>query len=198
MAECHPVAFQWVVEAKARGATVIHIDPRFTRTSALASTHVASRVGGDIVLIGALVNHVLSGGHEFREYVTSYTNAADILPEDFSDTEESDGLFSGYDPVTRTYDNASWQPTGERDLTLTHPRCVFQVLRRHFARYTPELVERVCGIGPADFAKIADALVRCSGRDKTTAWVYAVGWTQHSTGVQHIRTASILDRKSVV
>ncbi len=192
MAECHPVAFQWVVEAKARGATVIHIDPRFTRTSALADTHVASRVGGDIVLIGALVNHVLSGGHEFREYVTSYTNAADILPEEFSDTEESDGLFSGYDPVTRTYDNASWQPTGERDLTLTHPRCVFQVLTRHFARYTPELVERVCGIGPADFAKIADVLVRCSGRDKTTAWVYAVGWTQHTTGVQHIRSAAIL------
>jgi formate dehydrogenase major subunit len=192
MAECHPVAFQWVVEAKARGATVIHIDPRFTRTSALASMHVASRVGGDIVLIGALVNHVLSGGHEFGEYVTSYTNAADILPEEFSDTEESDGLFSGYDPITRIYDNASWQPTGERDLTLTHPRCVFQVLRRHFARYTPELVERVCGIGAADFAKIADALVRCSGRDKTTAWVYAVGWTQHTTGVQHIRSAAIL------
>jgi formate dehydrogenase major subunit len=192
MAECHPVAFQWVVEAKASGATVIHIDPRFTRTSALADKHVASRVGGDIVLIGALVNHVLSGEHDFREYVTAYTNAADILPEDFSDTEDSDGLFSGYDPVTRTYDNASWQPTGERDLTLTHPRCIFQVLKRHFARYTPELVERVCGIGPADFAQLADALIRSSGRDKTTAWVYAVGWTQHTTGVQHIRSAAIL------
>ena len=93
MAECHPVAFQWVVEAKARGATVIHIDPRFTRTSALASTHVASRVGGDIVLIGALVNHVLSGGHEFREYVTSYTNAADILPEDFTTPRSPTGCF---------------------------------------------------------------------------------------------------------
>jgi formate dehydrogenase major subunit len=192
MAECHPVAFQWVVEAKQRGATVIHIDPRFTRTSALATRHLANRAGGDIVLLGALVNHVLSGGHEFREYVAAYTNAADVLPEDFADAEDSGGLFSGYDPVTRSYDNASWQPTGERDLTLTHPRCVFQVLKRHFARYTPEMVERVCGISRADFGYLADTLVRCSGRERTTAWVYAVGWTQHTTGVQHIRTAAIL------
>jgi formate dehydrogenase major subunit len=192
MAECHPVAFQWVVEAKQRGATVIHVDPRFTRTSAFASMHVPTRAGGDIVFLGALINHVLSGGHEFREYVTAYTNAADILPEEFSDAEDGGGLFSGFDPETRTYDNATWQPTGERDPTLTHPRCVFQVLKRHFARYDAEMVEQVCGIRPADFARIASTLVAASGREKTTAWVYAVGWTQHSTGVQHIRTASIL------
>ena len=192
MAECHPVAFQWVIEAKARGATVIHVDPRFTRTSAHADLHVPTRAGGDIVFLGALINHVLSGGHEFREYVAAFTNAPDILPADYVDAEDGDGLFSGYDPKTRTYDNATWQPTGERDETLTHPRCVFQVLKRHFARYTPELVDQVCGIDPADFARIASTLVAASGRDKTTAWVYAVGWTQHSTGVQHIRTASIL------
>ena len=110
--------------------------------------HVPTRAGGDIVFLGALINHVLSGGHEFREYVRAYTNAADILPEDFTDAEDGGGLFSGYDPETRTYDNASWQPTGERDETLTHPRCVFQVLKRHFARYTPELAEQVCGIRP--------------------------------------------------
>jgi formate dehydrogenase major subunit len=192
MAECHPVAFQWVIEAKARGATVIHVDPRFTRTSAHADMHVATRAGGDIVFLGALINHVLSGGHEFREYVTAYTNAADILPEEYVDAEDGDGLFSGFDPKTRTYDNATWQPTGERDLSLTHPRSVFQILKRHFARYTPQLVDQVCGITPADFERIAATLVAASGREKTTAWVYAVGWTQHSTGVQHIRTASIL------
>jgi formate dehydrogenase major subunit len=192
MAECHPVAFQWVIEAKNRGAKIIHIDPRFTRTSALANVHVPSRAGGDIVLLGALVNYVLQGGHEFREYVAAYTNAADILPADFEDTEDCDGLFSGYDPDTRTYDNATWQPTGERDLTLTNPRCVFQVLRRHFARYDADLVQRVCGVEAADFTALAETLVRCSGRERTTAWVYAVGWTQHTTGVQHIRTASIL------
>jgi formate dehydrogenase major subunit len=192
MAECHPVAFQWVVEARKAGATVIHVDPRFTRTSAHADMHVPTRAGGDIVFLGALINHVLSGGHEFREYVTAYTNAAEVLPESFTDAEDGGGLFSGYDPQTSSYDNSSWQPTGERDETLAHPRCVFQVLKRHFARYGPEMVEQVCGIKPADFAKIAATLVAASGRDKTTAWVYAVGWTQHSTGVQHIRTASIL------
>jgi formate dehydrogenase major subunit len=192
MAECHPVAFQWVIEAKKRGATIIHVDPRFTRTSALASMHVPTRAGGDIVFLGALINYVLSGGHEFTEYVAAYTNASAILPEDFTDAENNDGLFSGYDPKTRTYDNSTWKPTGEHDPTLQHPRCVFQVLKRHFSRYTPELVEQVCGITPDDFAKIAQALVAASGREKTTAWVYAVGWTQHSTGVQHIRTCSIL------
>ena len=192
MAECHPVAFQWVVDAKRRGATIIHVDPRFTRTSALADLHVPNRVGGDVVFLGALINHVLSGGHEFREYVTAYTNAADILPEDYIDAEDGEGLFSGYDPDTRTYDNSSWKPTGERDLTLAHPRCVFQVLKRHFARYTPQLVERVCGISAADFGRVAGLLVANSGRERTTAWVYAVGWTQHTTGVQHIRTAAIL------
>ena len=192
MAECHPVAFQWVVEAKRRGATIIHVDPRFTRTSALADFHVPNRVGGDVVFLGALINHVLSGGHEFREYVTAYTNAADILPEEYVDAEDGAGLFSGYDPATRSYDNATWRPTGERDLTLTHPRCVFQVLKRHFARYTPERVQQAGGIAPADFGRIAATLVECSGRERTTAWVYAVGWTQHTTGVQHIRTAAIL------
>jgi formate dehydrogenase major subunit len=192
MAECHPVAFQWVIEAKKRGAKLIHIDPRFTRTSALADMHVPSRAGGDIVLLGALVNYVLGGGHDFREYVTAYTNAADVLPPDFQDTEDNDGLFSGYDPVSRTYDNSSWQPTGERDLTLAHPRCVFQVLKRHFARYDEDMVQRVCGISPADFRQLAQLLVAASGREMTMAWVYAVGWTQHTTGVQHIRSAAIL------
>ena len=133
-------------------------------------THVASRVGGDIVLIGALVNHVLSGGHEFREYVTSYTNAADILPEDFSDTEESDGLFSGYDPITRTYDNASWQPTGERDLTLTHPRCVFQVLTRH----SPGT--------PRSWWNGSAASARPTSESLPTSWFGAAGGTRPRPG----------------
>jgi formate dehydrogenase major subunit len=192
MAECHPVAFGWVVEAKQRGATVIHLDPRFTRTSALATHHIPVRAGADITLLGALVNHVLAGGHEFRDYVASYTNAADILPDGFTDTEDGAGLFSGYDPATRRYDTATWQPTGKRDPTLTDPQCVFQVLKRHFARYTPEMVEQACGVSRADFETLARALTANSGRERTTAWVYAVGWTQHTTGVQHIRTAAIL------
>src|SRR3954468_22554432 len=108
MAEAHPVGFQWVMEAKARGARIFHIDPRFTRTSAVAHKHVPIRAGSDIVLLGALVNHVLSGGHDFREYVLNYTNASSVLSEDFRGTEDLDGLFSGFDEDGREYDPTSW------------------------------------------------------------------------------------------
>jgi formate dehydrogenase major subunit len=224
MAECHPVAFQWVVEARERGAKVIHVDPRFTRTSALADLHVPLRAGTDIVFLGALVNHVLENERYFREYVVRYTNAATLIDERFTDTEDLDGLFSGFDPERGTYDDTTWQyagggdsehaegehesdtgqqhgalgsPTGhqrppQRDETLQHPRCVFQVLRRHFRRYTPELVEQVCGVPAATFLQVAELLCDNSGRERTTSFAYAVGWTQHSVGAQYIRTAAIL------
>ena len=180
MAECHPVGFQWVMEAKARGATIIHVDPRFTRTSAVADLHVPIRAGSDIAFLGGLVNYVLTDGREFHDYVVAYTNAPVILREDFQDTEDLDGLFSGFDPEHAHYDATTGSTraprrvrrrparhgstrqaserrrargtrpgrrdvraaTPERDETLQHPRCVFQVLKRHFARYTPEMVER--------------------------------------------------------
>src|SRR5690242_16242307 len=108
MAECHPVGFQWVMEAKSRGATVIHVDPRFTRTSALADQHVTLRAGSDLAFLGGLINYVLQHGREFREYVVAYTNAPAILREDFRDTEDLDGLFSGYDPESRSYEHQTW------------------------------------------------------------------------------------------
>jgi formate dehydrogenase major subunit len=224
MAECHPVAFQWVVEAKARGAKVIHVDPRFTRTSALADLHVPLRAGSDIVFLGAIINYVLEHERYFKEYVVRYTNASAIIDERFQDTEDADGLFSGWDPEQGAYDNSSWQYAGtddaphakgehesetgqhhggigapldeahapQTDPTLRHPRCVFQLLRRHFRRYTPELVEEVCGVPQEQFLKVAETLCQNSGRERTTGFVYAVGWTQHSVGAQSIRTAAIL------
>jgi formate dehydrogenase major subunit len=259
MAECHPVGFQWVVEAKKRGATVIHVDPRFTRTSALADYHVPLRAGSDIAFLGGLINYVLRNDLDFREYVVAYTNAAAILREDFQDTEELDGLFSGFDPDKKHYDETTWQYEGttvvasagqrspdlpggsalrveetgdagagdnrdaaddgtddepdsvkaadqsqgaqgsadihgkpQRDETLQHPRCVFQVLKRHYARYTPEMVADVCGIEPEVFLKVAEAVTKNSNRERTTAWVYSVGWTPHTVGVQYIRAASVL------
>lgn len=226
MAEAHPVGFQWVMEAKERGAKIIHVDPRFTRTSALAHQHVPIRVGTDIVFLGAIINHVLSNELDFREYVLAYTNAATIVSDDYLDTEDLDGLFSGFDPETRTYDTSSWQYAGRegegpeeedkaaerataspmqhethgiqvsgnppRDETLQHPRCVYQILKRHYARYTPELVEEVCGVPRELFQQVADAWVASSGRERTTALVYSVGWTQHSVGAQYIRTGAIL------
>jgi formate dehydrogenase major subunit len=192
MAEAHPVGFQWVMEAKLKGATVIHVDPRFTRTSANATFHVAIRPGTDIAFLGGIVNHILENERDFREYVVAYTNAAQLVSEDFRDTEDLDGLFSGWDAERGAYDPTSWRLTGERDETLRHPRCVYQVLRRHFARYTPELVERVCGVTPRDLLRVAEALCGSSGRERTSAVVYSVGWTQHTVGVQNVRAAAIL------
>jgi formate dehydrogenase major subunit len=228
MAECHPVGFQWVMEARERGATIIHVDPRFTRTSAVADEHVPLRVGTDIAFLGGLINHVLQGDHWFREYVEAYTNASTIVDEGYEDSEDLDGVFVGWDEESKTYDPSHWGYEGmepqaaagergqasqarggershgahgaglehgeppETDPTLQHPRCVFQVLKRHFARYTPEYVEAECGISRAQFARVADAVVRNSGRERTTAWVYSVGWTHHTTGTQYIRAASIL------
>ncbi len=259
MAECHPVGFQWVVEAKARGAKVIHVDPRFTRTSALADEHVPLRAGTDIALLGGLINYVLQNELDFREYVVAYTNASSIVGEDFLDTEDLGGLFSGFDEEGRHYDPASWafegtsadtgagdssdhrddgesdgiagdsdpsgqnasgsrsessasgkrdrdrgaahetgshgptyEGTAQTDPTLQHPRSVYQVLKRHFARYTPEMVEDVCGVGQDQFLRLAQAITENSGRERTTAFAYAVGWTHHTVGVQYIRTASIL------
>ncbi|WP_392839068.1 TIGR03557 family F420-dependent LLM class oxidoreductase [Streptomyces sp. LN500] len=111
-AEAHPVGFQWVMEAKERGARIIHVDPRFMRTSALADLHVPIRAGSDIAFLGAVINHVLTEEKDFREYVLAYTNAASIISEDFQDTEDLDGVFSGLDPDKHHYDPRSWQYEG--------------------------------------------------------------------------------------
>src|SRR5438045_857699 len=178
MAEAHPVGFQWVMEAKARGATVIHVDPRFTRTSAVADIHVPIRAGTDIAFLGGLVNYVLTNDRDFRDYVVHYTNAATLISDEYVDAEELGGVFSGYDAEAGSYDPSSWQYAGgpaapaagvreqsasygetagalggrhghrdaDRDESLQHPRCVYQILKRHFARYTPEMVTETCGI----------------------------------------------------
>jgi formate dehydrogenase major subunit len=237
MAECHPVGYQWVAEARLKGAKVIHIDPRFTRTSATADKHVPIRAGSDVVFLGALINYILSNELYFKDYVVHYTNAATLLGDGFKDTEDLDGLFSGYDEERGSYDLSSWAyksrngdadspgtiggPAAghehgenashaaagdqhgsggpplehsevERDETLQDPRTVFQVLKRHYSRYTPEMVARTCGVGVDDFNYVARAVTENSGRERTTAWVYAVGWTQHTLGAQFIRTAAII------
>src|SRR5690349_14830978 len=112
MAECHPVGFQWVMEAKARGATIIHVDPRFTRTSALADLHVPIRAGSDIAFLGGLINYVLENDAYFKEYVVAYSNAATILTEHYVDAEDNDGIFSGFDPDSGSYDFHTWMYEG--------------------------------------------------------------------------------------
>ena len=199
MAEAHPVGFRWVIKAKERGAPIIHVDPRFSRTSALADIWVPIRAGTDIAFLGGIIRHLIENDLFFREYVVHYTNASCILSDEYADPEDNgDGYFSGWNEEKRAYDTNSWLYKGgdlsrpQRDLTLQDRQCVFQKLKRHFSRYTPEMVEKVCGIPPELFHKVADALATASGPEKTAAICYAVGWTQHSKGAQIIRTAAIL------
>jgi formate dehydrogenase major subunit len=230
MAENHPVGFQWVMEARERGAEVIHVDPRFTRTSAMATKWVQIRAGSDIAFLGGVINHILSNDLYFEEYVRHYTNAPVIIDEGFRDTEDLDGLFSGWDPEKQQYDPATWQYAGmevhgaagqrelgfsargeqaghggqggglqhgeppEEDPTFEHPRCVLQLLKKHYRRYTPEFVAATCGCSVEDFQRVADTLVRNSGPERTAAFCYAVGWTQHTVGVQYIRAAAIIQQ----
>ena len=193
MAECHPVGFRWAMEAKARGATLIHVDPRFTRTSAVADIHVPIRVGSDIVFLGGIVRYILENERYFHDYVVNYTNAPVIISPEFRDTEDLDGLFSGWNQDEHRYDQSSWRYSDEpADPTLQHPRSVFQILKRHYSRYTPAMVEDACGVPERLFLRVAETLCHNSGRDRTSAFCYAVGWTQHTVGAQYIRTASII------
>ena len=255
MAECHPVAFRWVMQAKLNGAKLIHVDPRFTRTSAHADIYAPVRAGSDIAFLGGLIRYVIENEKYFKDYVVNYTNAATIINEEFKDTEDLDGVFSGLmefrgDPINgflAQYDNRSWQyarartgaqgedvsgtaqtgeqpvpsgPAGQpgspgqvqpgqpggfdplvrslvqppalRDESLQHPNCVFQIVRRHYARYTPEMVERVTGCPRDTFLKVAETIAANSGPDRTTSFCYAVAWTQHTYGVQMIGAAALL------
>ena len=227
MAEQHPVGFQWVIEAKERGAKVIHVDPRFTRTSAMADLHVPIRAGTDIAFLGGIVNYILEHDGWFREYVQHYTNGPVILKPDFLDTEDASGFFSGWNPDDSAYGIGTWgynKTSGEAtagkseqtadvsgnqahgahgmklvggeppdyDDSMQDERCILQVLRRHFQRYTPEAVADICGCAPEDLVKVARAMCENSGRERTSAIIYSVGWTQHTVGVQNIRAASIV------
>ena len=224
MAEAHPVGFRFPMMARERGAKLIHVDPHFSRTSAMCNKYVPIRTGTDIAFLGGVIRYILENDRWFKEYVLAYTNAATIINEDFRDTEDLGGVFNGLDREKRAYDPSkiAWNYAGEprvpkthtppeikaesfserighiespipqRDLTLQNPRCVLNILRRHYSRYTPEMVARICGCSQKDFLEVAEALCSNSGRERTSSIVYALGWTQHSTGVQMIRAAAIV------
>jgi formate dehydrogenase major subunit len=280
MAENHPVAFRWPMKAKVNGAKLIHVDPRFTRTSAVADIYAPIRAGSDIAFLGGIINYVINSERWNREpffktWLVHYTNAATVIHDDFKDTEDADGVFSGlmeykagvpewpYNGFLGQYENDTWQykrsdgrpggaaagsegtasaytaksgevpghggsgpgqkpapqgpksgvvadhkapagppfddlvkslvkPPAERDETLQNPRCVFQIVKRHFARYTPEMVERVTGCPKETFLKVAQTLLDNSGPERTTSFAYAVAWTQHTNGPQVIGCAALL------
>jgi formate dehydrogenase major subunit len=260
MAENHPVAFRWPMQAKVEhGAKLIHVDPRFTRTSAVADIYAPVRAGSDIAFLGGVIRHVIDSERWntdpfFRSWVVTYTNAATIIGTDYKDAEDNDGVFSGlmeykggvpewpYNGFVGQYDDKTWQyagsaagdqgrvaataqsgevpaitsgteprqpvppsgplydglvksllkPPPQRDDTLQNPRCVFQIVKKHFSRYTPEMVERTTGCPRDTFLKVADTILANSGADRTTSFAYAVAWTQHTNGPQIIGCCALL------
>src|SRR5436189_3408006 len=208
----HPCGLKWPIEAKLhRNAKMIVIDPRLTRTAVTADLFLQIRAGADLAFLGGLLNYAIANDRIAHDYLVHFTNAAFIVREGF--TLPEDGLFSGFDPATQTYDKSSWnyedagargfsraEPSGlpadvAHDVTLQHPRCVFQLLKQQYSRYTPQMVERITGIAANDFLKAADLFtsVRVGGDMKKVATIiYAVGWTQHTSGTQIIRTAAML------
>lgn len=195
-AENHPCGFRWALEARERrGAKLVTIDPRFTRTSAVADKHLQIRPGSDLAVLGGLVRHVLVNGLYHADYVKLHTNASFLVGRHF---DFRDGLFSGFDEASNRYDRSSWRyeldHNGQvrRDQSLEHPRCVFQLLKQHFSRYTPEVVARIAGCSPREFAEIADIISSTGTADRVGTVIYAMGWTQHTVGSQIIRTGAIL------
>ncbi|WP_084513702.1 formate dehydrogenase-N subunit alpha [Azovibrio restrictus] len=195
-AEAHPVGFKWAVEAKIKNnAYMMVVDPRFNRSAAVADFYAPIRAGADAAFLLGIANYLLGNDKIQHEYVKAYTNAPLIVREDFSFEE---GLFSGYDAEKRSYDRSSWayelgaDGYALRDDTLQHPRCVFNLLKKHVERYTPEMVSSICGTPKEDFLHVCEKLAATSAPDKTTSILYALGWTHHVGGSQIIRASAIV------
>jgi formate dehydrogenase major subunit/formate dehydrogenase-N alpha subunit len=195
-AEAHPVGFKWVVEAQTKNdATVVVVDPRFNRSAAVADLYAPIRAGSDTAFLLGVIRYLLENNQVQHDYVRHYTNASLIIRDDY---QFDDGLFSGYDDKKRQYDKSSWfyqldeQGNALRDETLSHPRCVWNLLKAHVDRYTPEMVNRLCGTSVADFNRICEILASTSVPDRTATILYALGWTHHSAGAQIIRAAAML------
>jgi formate dehydrogenase major subunit len=195
-AEAHPCGFKWVTEAKAHNkARLIVVDPRFTRSASVADVYAPIRTGTDMVFLGGVISYLLAKDQIQHEYVKNYTDFTFIVREDFS---FSDGLYSGYNAEKRSYDKTSWDyeigPDGyvKSDPTLAHPRCVYQLMKQQYARYTPEMVARVCGTPQEKFLQICEMIASTSAPTRAMTIMYALGWTQHSVGSQMIRHGAMV------
>jgi formate dehydrogenase-N alpha subunit len=196
-AENHPVGFKWFLEAKkTRGAKLVAVDPRFTRTAAVADLHAPIRPGTDIAFLNGIIRYAIEKKRFHEDYVKTHTNGPYLIGEKYAFSE---GLFSGFDESKGEYDKASWgyDPDAKTkaygvDPTLENPRCVFQLLKKHVDRYTPEMVERICGTPRATFEKVAEIVTSTGNAERVGTITYALGWTQHSTGVQMIRAGAVL------
>lgn len=195
-AEAHPCGFKWVTEAKAhRKAKLIVVDPRFTRSAAVSDFYAPIRAGTDIAFLGGVINYLLSHDRIHHEYVNSYTDFSFLVKDEFG---FEDGIYTGYNPEKRSYDKSTWgYQIGSdgfvvTDPTLQNPRCVYQMMKAHYSRYTPDMVSSICGTPRDDFLKICGMIAETSAPDKAMTVMYALGWTQHTQGSQMIRTAAMV------
>jgi len=196
-AENHPCGFKWAIEAKkTRGAKLVVVDPRFTRTAAVADYYAPIRSGTDITFLLGIIRYAIETKRFHEDYVKIHTNAPYVISDSYS---FNDGLFSGFDAGKAEYDKEKWAYEADEktnaykvDPTLQHPRCVFQLLKKHVDRYTPEMVEKICGTPKDKFLKVAEIVTSSGNAAKVGTILYALGWTQHSTGVQIIRAAAMM------
>ena len=195
-AEAHPCGFKWVTEAKAHNkARLIVVDPRFTRSASVADVYAPIRTGTDITFLGGVISYLLTNDKIQHEYVKSYTDFTFIVREDFSFTE---GIFSGYNAEKHNYDKSSWDyemgADGfvKTDPTLAHPRCVYQLMKKHYERYTPEMVARVCGTPKEKFLQICEMMASTATTNRAMTILYALGWTQHTVGSQNVRAGAMV------
>jgi formate dehydrogenase major subunit len=192
-AENHPVAMKWVEKAQQRGAKLISVDPRFTRTSAVADLYAPLRAGTDVALVGCLIHEALERGLVHREYLVAHTNAGFLVDPDF---EFDAGRFGPIEDGRYTQEHWGFQRDDagrvRTDPSLEHPHCVFQVLKRHFARYTPETVSRVCGTPVEKLREVAETFLSTGRPARSGTILYAMGATQHSHGTQNIRSYAVL------
>ena len=194
-AEHHPVSFKWIMRAKDNGAALIHVDPKFSRTSARCDYHVPLRSGTDIAFLGGMVNYILESNSYFHDYVVNYTNASFIVGKGY---DFKDGLFSGYDAKAHKYDQSKWGfekgPDGAplRDATLKHERCVFNLMKKHYSRYTLKNVSDITGVSEENLLKVYKQFCATGKSDKAGTILYALGWTQHTVGVQNIRCSTLV------
>jgi formate dehydrogenase major subunit len=197
-AEAHPCGFKWAIEAKkTRGAKLVVVDPRFNRTAAVADYYAPLRPGSDIAFLGGVINYLLTNDKIHHEYVKRYTNASFLINADF---KLEDGLFSGYNAEKRSYVRDTWKYQLDKDgfamvdETLENPNCAFQLLKKHYSRYTPEMVAKVCGTPKEVFLKVCEYMAETSAPNKTMTSLYALGWTEHSVGSQNIRCMAIIQQ----
>jgi len=194
-AENHPISFKWVTEAMKRGGKLISVDPRFTRSSSKADFYAPLRSGTDIAFLGGMIKYILDNDKYFKEYVAEYTNASFLVSDSYS---FHDGLFSGYDPVTHKYDKSKWafqkdaNDVPKKDKTLQNPRCVFQLLKEHYSRYDLDKVSSVTGTSKEDLLKVYEMYSATGEKGKAGTIMYAMGWTQHTVGVQNIRCMALI------